>query len=232
MKTAQMRVRIEETLRSQRLLLCIDEADWIWSQAVRMRAAPERVNWLMTALVNHGIPVALIGSRNFSRLLRNTEKHCPVWGSEQFHGRIRLRKELSDGLSQADLFAIARLLLPDADEPTLMLLVGYALESKGRVAALETAASRARFFAEQQNRGVSFEDVRAAMREAGYKFDSGESRPAAAQVAAVLRKAAAPILMVSARSGRRTAVPGDRTAKQSRTPREGLAEHVGTLRPG
>jgi len=170
LKAVEMRARIEETLRAQQLLLCIDEADFIWPVSTDVRAAPERVVWLMTALVNQGVAVALIGSRNFTRLQRNVEKRCPLFGLEQFHGRVRLRKTLPDSLSQDDLFAIARLLLPHADKPTQMLLVGYTLDAKGRVSALENIAKRASFFASKQNRAVCFEDVEAAMREAGYEF--------------------------------------------------------------
>ena len=167
MKAAEIRQRVEEVLRSQHLLLILDEADYIWPQSVRLKAYPERVNWLMTAAINQGVAVALIGSRNFQRMMDHVEKRCPLWGSEQFHGRIKLRRELPDNLDEADLFGIAALLLPEADEPTRMLLVGHAMKSDGYVAALESAATRARFFADREGRPVAFEDVHRVMVECG-----------------------------------------------------------------
>jgi len=206
MKAAQMRVRIEETIRGQHLLLCIDEADWILGSGLKIRNAPQRLNWLMTAMTNNGTPVALIASKNFGRLLRNIEARCPIWGSEQFHGRLRLRKTLPGSLSQDDLLAIARLMLPGADAATLMLLVGFALESKGRVSALENAVIRGRFFAGRQNRAVAFEDIEEAMRESGYQFPDAAPASAPETDAAILLDGHNP------RRGQRTSAPFIATA--------------------
>ena len=148
MKATQMRNRVEEIVRRQHLLIIIDEADYLLDGAVKVREAPRRINWLMTALQNAGTPVAMVASANFSRMLAHLERRCPTWGSEQFHGRIKLRRRLPDNLEEGDLFAIAAVLLPEADEATRMLLVGHAMRSKGYVAALESGAERARFFAE------------------------------------------------------------------------------------
>jgi hypothetical protein len=172
-KALEMRARVEDALCTQHLLLVIDEADWLWPQG-RPTMAPERVNWLMTALVNKGVPVALIGSRNFSRMLANLEKRCPVWGSEQFHGRLSWRKELPNELSTDDLFAITEMLMPEADKETVMLLVGHALRSKGHVATIEATVSRARFYAAQAGRNAEFEDVDRIVLEGAAK----PSRPA------------------------------------------------------
>jgi hypothetical protein len=171
MKAAQIRDRIEDGLRGQQILLIVDECEYALPQKIRISALPHRLNWIMTSLVNQGIPVAMIGGQNFSRLLKNLETRCPIWGSEQFHGRIKLRKTLPDGLNEHDLTAMAHILLPGADEATIMLSVGYAIESKGRVATLENVAQRAAFFADQRGRGkITFDDVKAAMIEAGYDF--------------------------------------------------------------
>lgn len=164
-KAFELRGRIEDALRGQHLLLVIDEADYLWPQAVRPHGSPERIAWLMTSAVNNGVPVALIASRNFSRMMRNVEKKCPIWGSEQFLGRIKLRKSLPDSLSKSDLRKVAELLLPNANRATLMLLVGHAMISNGHVADMESAASRAKFFADQARRDVAFEDVERALAE-------------------------------------------------------------------
>ena len=59
MKATQMRNRVEQTIRRQHLLMVIDEADYCWDGLVKVREAPSRVNWLMTALINNGVPVAI-----------------------------------------------------------------------------------------------------------------------------------------------------------------------------
>jgi len=179
MKAMEMRARVEDTLRGQQLLLCVDESEWLFPQSSDVRAVPERMSWIMTALGNQGVPVALIGSRNFTRLLHNAEKRCPVWGSEQLHGRIKLRKSLPDSLSESDLFKIACAVMPEASKPMQMLLVGHALKSKGRIAAIEAVASRARFFAARADRHVCFDDVERAMLEAGTMAAHQSSEPPA-----------------------------------------------------
>ena len=154
-----MRNRVEEVIRRQHLLILVDEADYIWEGTVRIKQAPTRVNWLMTAVVNAGVPLAMVASRNFARMMAHTERRAPNWGSEQFIGRIKLRRALPDDLEETDLFAIAAKLVPEADEPTRTLLVAHAMRSEGYVAALESGAARARFFAGQVGRAVDFEDV-------------------------------------------------------------------------
>ncbi len=167
MKATQMRNRVEETIRRQHLLMVIDEADYCFDGAVKVREAPSRINWIMTALINNGVPVAMIASRNFSRMMAHVEKRCPLWGSEQLIGRIKLRHTLPDDLDEADLFAIAAMLVPEADKPTRMLLVAHALRSQGYVASLESGAARARFFASQAARKLDFADVERVMVESG-----------------------------------------------------------------
>ena len=180
MKAAEMRNRTEAVLREQHLLLIVDEADWIWPQAVNVKEVPHRVCWLLTSLINNGVPVALIGSRNFSRLMSNCERRCRVWGSEQFHGRLRLRTPLPDKLAEADLFAIARVCIPEADDATRMLIVGHALKSTAPIPAIEACAARARYFASEAGHRLAFEHVERAMLEAGTIQTAYQSEPSAA----------------------------------------------------
>ncbi|MEY2511126.1 MAG: hypothetical protein QOE26_1889 [Verrucomicrobiota bacterium] len=165
---SKMRARIEAMLRTQSLLLILDEAQFIWPQSPRYQVAPQRVNWLITALLNSGVTIALIASHDFTRLLRNVEERCAVFGSEQFHGRLRHRVQLPNALNESDLASVARAIMPEATARTIMLLVGHALKSKGRIAAIESAVTRARFFAARESRSIAtFADVDAALVEAG-----------------------------------------------------------------
>jgi hypothetical protein len=168
MKAAEMRQRIEAVLREQHLLLIIDEADWIWPQATNLKEIPHRLAWMLTSLCNNGVPVALIGSRNFARLEANVARRPRLFGLEQFHGRLKLRVQLPQDVSKADMVAIAGSLLPNADARTRALVVAHALKSPVPVPAIEAAAARAAYFASEAGRSVAaFEDVEAVMAEAG-----------------------------------------------------------------
>jgi hypothetical protein len=167
-KASEIRMRIEAMLRTQSLLLILDEAQFIWPQSLRPQTPPERVNWLISALLNSGVSIALIASHDFTRMMRNVEEKCPVFGAEQFHGRLRHRVQLPHALNEGDLANVAGAIMPEASEAAIMLLVGHALKSKGRIAAIESAGARARFFAAEDSRSIpTFGDVEAALIEAG-----------------------------------------------------------------
>jgi hypothetical protein len=197
---SEIRTRIEAMLRTQSLLLIIDEGQWIWPQSLRPQTPPERVNWLISALLNSGVSIALIASHDFTRMMRNIEEKCPVFGSEQFHGRLRHRVKLPDALGEGDLSKIARAIMPEASEAMTMLLVGHALKSKGRIAAIESAVTRARFFAAEDERTITtFTDVEAALIEAGSA--SREHRETVAAPAPIARGAGSPRLVVDVSRG-------------------------------
>ncbi len=228
MKAAELRHRIEEVARTQHLFLLFDESQWLLPQSINLKASPNRVNWLMTALCNNGVPVALIASRDFSRMMAHVEKKCPIWGSEQFWGRIKARRTLPDNLAEADLFAIAALLVPDADEPTRMLLVGHALKSDGYVAALEAAATRAKFFAAKESRPVGFEDVQRVMIECGTDKPTAQPVEPTDALANILspqfRQAAAPSPLAA------RGLPASQ--RQPLGPLVGTTDFTGTRHPG
>jgi hypothetical protein len=163
-----MRMRIESMLRTQSVLLILDEAQYIWPQSLRPQTPPERANWLISALLNSGVPVALVASNDFTRMMENVRLKCPVAGLEQFSGRLSLRTRLPDNLAEDDLFKIVHAVMPEASVPVAMLLVGHALKAKGRISAIEAAVTRGRFFAERDGRPVNFDDIdRAIIESAG-----------------------------------------------------------------
>ncbi len=182
-KAQEIRHRLDEALSNRDLMLVIDECDYLLPASARPQMAPSRLNYLMADLDNRGVAVALIGSRNFSRTLTNLERKLPNYGAEQFYGRLRLRQQLPGALTESDLFAVAALVLPEANEPTRMLLVGHALTAKGRIAALEHTAKRARFFAEIKRRPLTFADVERAIEESSPQTLSRSKAPAPIAIA-------------------------------------------------
>jgi hypothetical protein len=172
LKAAEMRARVEEVLQGGDLGLVFDEAHYLWPQQWRPYASPSRVNWIMTALVNQGVPVALVTTPQFYVSQKRVEK-LTGWTSEQFVGRIGHVERLPDRLEQSDLLAVSRALLPEGDGATLKSLATYATLSKKHLASIEMIVKRARWLASQDGRDrVTADDVRQAMKESVMPSDN------------------------------------------------------------
>jgi len=147
-KTNDMRLRVEDMLQEVHLMLVIDEAHFLWPQIARARRAPSRVDWVRTALVDYGVPVALISTPQFDRQCEIYEKHIG-WNARQIKGRVALHTLLPSILPEADLKAIAKHMLPEADAATLLRLIGFAQASDDYVAGIERILKRVSYFAHQ-----------------------------------------------------------------------------------
>jgi hypothetical protein len=171
-KANELRSRVEETLRDGRLMLVMDEAHYLWPQRFFGRSTPGRVNWLLTALVNYGVPVALIVTPQFFRSQKEIERRS-CWTSEQFTGRIGHYQKLPDKLSDEELKAVTQSLLPKADSKSIGALVIYAKRSDKYLAAIEAVADRANYIAKQSGRpSASQDDIRSALSEDVIPSDS------------------------------------------------------------
>lgn len=165
LKGVQLRCRIESALQSSRLALVMDEAHYLWPHRNRREALPGRINWIMTALVNHRVPVALISTPQFSRLRKNVEDKTG-WTSEQFIGRLGHHEILPPRLKLDDLRAVARHHLPNGSDKAIEALAAYSQASEKYLSAIETAVKRARFLAGRDSRNeITFADIRAAITE-------------------------------------------------------------------
>jgi len=163
LKNAQLRGGIEKALQAAKLLVVFDEAHYLWPQSNRREALPSRIAWILTALVNHGVPVALVTTPQFhvsqKLLTRNTG-----WASEQFDGRIGCYEKLPDSLTLEDFSAVARHLLPEGDKATITNLARYARNSTRYLAAIDSAVTRARYLAGKAGRKIVIaDDVRNAI---------------------------------------------------------------------
>src|SRR5262249_44674909 len=85
-KAQELRNRIEQVLQTGDLLLCLDEAHYLWPHSNYRDALPNRLNWIMTALVNHDVPVCLVTTPQFLADQKRIERKTG-WTSEQFVGR-------------------------------------------------------------------------------------------------------------------------------------------------
>jgi hypothetical protein len=165
LKGVQLRERVELSLQSSRLMLVFDSAHYLWPQNNRREALPNRLNWLLAALVNQGVPCALLTTPQFARDQKIVEKKTG-WTSAQFLSHISEYKELPEVLSEDELLAVAMHCLPTGDRNALRALALYAIASGRYLSAIEAAANRARFLAGKDGRGkVTFADVEKAIKD-------------------------------------------------------------------
>src|ERR1044071_2531342 len=162
-KAQELRQRIEDALQAGQLMIVCDEAHYLWPNLIDKRTLPARINWLMTALVNYGVPVALIATPQFIKSQKAVEDKTR-WASGQFTGRIGHYERLPDSLNEKDLFAVTKAMLPEGDAFSLEFLVRYAQGSLKYLAAIESAVRRARFLAKRDGRvAVTRRDVKEAV---------------------------------------------------------------------
>jgi hypothetical protein len=163
-KAAEMRQRIEDVLQSGDLVVVFDEAHYLWPNR-DYRSEPSRIKWIMTALANHGVPVALITTPQF-HLSQQATEDSTHWTSEQFIGRIGRYVRLPDSLSEADLFKVAEWQMPEGDDKSIRALVDYANGSAKYLAGIESVVKYARYLAQTDGRkATSRADVRRAIQD-------------------------------------------------------------------
>ena len=180
-KAVELQSKIESFFDETKLMLVIDEAHYLWPQSMRVATPPELVDWVDTALVNVGAPVALVCTDQFARLKERCEKQTG-WTSEQLTHRIKRYTQLPGTPSEEDLRAVARFMLPmmfddpsdawinqpqsKADSRAVKLIVGYALSARQPMAAVRDAIDEARDTARAAGkRFIDFEDVQGAILE-------------------------------------------------------------------
>ena len=163
-KAQELRSRIEDAVQTSKLMLVFDEAHYLFPNSSYRDALPGRINWIMTALVNYGAPVALVATPQFITAQKRIENRSG-WTSEQFIGRIAHYEKLPDCLSATDLESVAKALLPEGNADCIELLATYAQASAKYLAAIETCVRRARFLAGQDGRqAATIRDIRQAIK--------------------------------------------------------------------
>lgn len=151
MKASEMKRSIEDAVQDAGIMLVIDEAHYLFPQYKDVRSSPRRINWLLTEVVNKGIPVAIVSTPQF-----DTTQQAVVsgtgWADEQLNGRIAYRLDLPAKLPEEDLAAIAKHYFPEAPKEIAGILSWYARRSGKYLAGLEAVAKRARYIARKEGR--------------------------------------------------------------------------------
>jgi hypothetical protein len=164
MKTTQIKRQIEDAIQDSGIMIVLDEAHYLFPQYKDVRMSPRRINWVLTELVNKGIPVALIVTPQFDIYQKSAAGSG--WASEQLDGRISYRLDLPATLPEADLAAIIKFNLPEADQQVVEGLCAYAKASGKFIAGIEAVAKRARFLAKKAGRlAPNKTDLIVAMKE-------------------------------------------------------------------
>ena len=166
MSSDRIQARVEAFLKRTRLVLLVDEAQYLWPQGKRITSHPELMNWMNTSLYNEGVPFLLSATRQFTLRRQAVEKQSD-WSSEQSRRRTRKVFPLPAKPTTEDLRSVARKLLSDvgiAAETAVDRVVGYALVSKGYFQSVSDAIDDARLIARRAGRQeVTYKDLKSAI---------------------------------------------------------------------
>ncbi len=179
-KPTEMQMKIEDALQEGHLVLVLDEAHFLFAQTQRPRSAPSRLDWIRTALSDFNVGVVLISTPQFDRTCDLYEKQLQ-WNAAQLRGRVKQQTLLPPELSTPDLLSVARFMAPNADEPSLFRLVGYAQSSDAYLAGIDRLVSRATYYAECDDRvEPTCGDIKRALDNAMPRPQAVEYAPAPA----------------------------------------------------
>ncbi len=162
-KAQQIKVRIEEVLLTSELRLVLDEAQYLWGQAMRPRKTPDRLLWIKSVF-DAGTPVALIAHTDFSKWQKLFVDRT-LWTDEQFERRLNRHVFLPTEHSKEDMLKIARARFPAGDSRSWKLLAAYSLGTeKKQASGVKEALQSARYRAEKAGRAEpTFADIEAAL---------------------------------------------------------------------
>ncbi|MGD0261480.1 MAG: ATP-binding protein [Verrucomicrobiota bacterium] len=164
-KVSQMQAGVQDVLRTSQLMPMIDEAHFFFNQAPRMKTRPEMLDWIDTALCNPPMPVALITTPQFLICMERAAGQVG-WNYRQFRRRCKRYARLPLKNTPADIEAVARHLLPDADKATIKQIVAYEALSKRDLSAVGDVVQEAKLVAEKEGASsVAFEHVKRAIYE-------------------------------------------------------------------
>ncbi len=128
----RLRERINYVQRFARLQLIIDEAQFLLPEKYSRNTAPAALNWLRRSVMDQGISAVLICTPQSYLPAKRRFERTTGFAMEQFDGRMLPTVKVSQKeLSEADLLAITKVHLPDADERLLALVVHKVIATEG-----------------------------------------------------------------------------------------------------
>lgn len=162
---ARRLIRVQEFLRRSKIMLVIDEGQYLWPQGKRVTVHPELINWIGTALYNEGIPFVISATKQFTLRRQHVERQTD-WSSEQLRRRTRKVFPLPDAPTTEDLQAVARKLLGGLGEAAIDFVVGYAITSRGYFQTITDTFEDVQLIAKRAGREkITAKDLQFAVKE-------------------------------------------------------------------
>jgi hypothetical protein len=161
----RLKERIEYVIRHSGLFLVLDEGAFLIPQSFTETAAPKRLNWVRTEIVDRNLPLAIaVTPQSFEPAVDRFVKKTH-YTMEQFFGRNFLTRRLPATISEADMIAVARVHFPGMDEDILGYIASEARLSQNYLQAVEAIAKLARWKAAKANRRLGLRELKAAVAE-------------------------------------------------------------------
>jgi len=141
-KAVEMRARIQDALQPGHLMLVLDEAHFLWPTSARSeRTTPKRLDWLRTALIDFGVPVALVSTPQFFTQQCDRFRRAG-WNSNQIQRRLTRLVRLPESLSKDDVLEVVARYFPNFPERTAKEIAGVALFSIGYLTTIVSLRKR------------------------------------------------------------------------------------------
>jgi hypothetical protein len=200
-KAIEMRARIQDALQPGQLLLVLDEAHFLWPprRARVDRSPPKRVDWLRTALIDYGVPVALISTpQYFENSCERFEQGG--WNANQIRRRLARTKLLPipEVIPQGDVVAVACRYFPSMSKQIVRKIAAVARGTPGFLTTIKFIRQRVDFLSTRNAGATEEELVTKALQEMGLiaPDDAGSSQPASPVKESLSRPQAQPPLIV------------------------------------
>jgi hypothetical protein len=161
-----MRARLQDALQPAHLMVVFDESHWFFPQARRLQGCPRRLDWLRSALIDFGVPVALICTPQV--FATQCDRFRTIgWNANQIQRRIVRTVQLPTTIPPADAVAVARSYFPATPERLLKLAAAAALLSVERLTLFSHLRKRVNFLAPRMAGASEPAILEAALREIG-----------------------------------------------------------------
>jgi hypothetical protein len=146
-KATEMKLRIQDALQPGQMMLVLDEAHFLWPQSDRSaRSAPKRVDWLRTALIDFGVPIALISTPQY--FARACDKFLKGgWNANQIQRRLAHTVSLPDFISAEEMKAVAKSYFPKASGADITRIAVTAATELGFLTVMQHLRKRVDFIA-------------------------------------------------------------------------------------
>lgn len=203
-KAVEMRARIQDALQGGNLMLVLDEAHFLWPQSERVQGSmPKRMDWLRTALVDFGVPVALVSTPQYFKKACDRFRRGG-WNSLQIQRRLARTTVLPEpnAIAVDDVLAIARSYFPEVDGGDLKRVAALAVGSVGFLTSIRHLRDRCKFLTGRRPGKSARQVLAEALAEAGLPPSSADAnkRSEASLKPALRRPPRSPFPVISARS--------------------------------